>query len=220
MGNCGGGEAKTVGLNEKDKVDEYTIQASEKMRKEQKLNRNIVHAEFHRDVNEFYELSGGIELGHGISGSVRTVTHRQTKMLFACKTLDKQTLSDSKLQELRNEIGFMATLDHPNILRLYEYFETKDTIFLIMHLCQGGELLDRLHAQKNSRYTEKMACKYVKQMLDAVRYCHDNNIVHRDLKLENFLLDTEGKPKLNLHPGPLPHHPNPDRNFNANSHYK
>ena len=60
-----------------------------------------------------------------------------------------------------------------------------------MHLCKGGELLDRLHKQKNSRYTEKQACKYIREMLHAVRYCHDKNIVHRDLKLENFLLDTE-----------------------------
>jgi len=85
----------------------------------------------------------------------------------------------------------MATLDHPGILRLYEYFETKDTIYLVMHLCKGGELLDRLHQQANSRYSEKVACQYIKEMLSAIRYCHDNNIVHRDLKLENFLLDND-----------------------------
>ena len=192
MGNiCGGSSDSVGGLSKSARVDDFTITAVKNERKEAKLTRNIVHAEFHRDVNEFYELENGIELGTGISGSVRTVKHRDTKIMFACKTLDKTRVQADKLEEMRNEIAFMATLDHPNILRLYEYFETKETIFLIMHLCKGGELLDRLHQQKGSRYGEKQACSYVKEMLSAIRYCHDNGIVHRDLKLENFLLDDE-----------------------------
>lgn len=172
-------------------VDQATIKQHQVSLSKKKLGQNIVHAEFHRDINEFYDLSDGEELGRGISGSVSTVRHKDTGMIFACKTLDKMMVSENELAALKQEIAFMATLDHPNILRLYEYFETKHTIFLVMHLCKGGELLDRLHAQKGSRYTEKQACKYVKEMLGAIRYCHENNIVHRDLKLENFLLDTD-----------------------------
>ena len=182
-----------MGLKSSDRVDSKQIEEHMSNRKNAGLGRNIVHAEFDRDINEFYEIQGGEVLGRGISGSVRTVTHRDTGIVFACKTLDKISVTPNKLEELRQEIAFMATLDHPNILRLYEYFETNTTIYLIMHLCKGGELLDRLHKQRNSRYTEAKACRYVRQMLAAIRYCHENKIVHRDLKLENFLLNTEAE---------------------------
>ncbi len=173
------------------RVDQVEIDAHRQLRAQGSLGQNIVHAEFDRDINEFYEMKCGIELGRGISGSVKSVVHKGTGLVFACKTLDKLSLTGEKLEELKLEIGFLKTLDHPNILRLYEYFETKETIFLIMHLCSGGELLDRLHSQNHSRYTENVACEYVRQILAAVRYCHDEGVVHRDLKLENFLLDTK-----------------------------
>jgi calcium-dependent protein kinase len=66
-----------------------------------------------------------------------------------------------------------------------------------VELCKGGELLDRLHEQMDHRYSERTACKLVYTMLSAVRYCHANNIVHRDLKLENFLFEDE-TPDSNL----------------------
>jgi len=84
----------------------------------------------------------------------------------------------------------MALLGHPNIVRLHEYFETPDKIYLVMEICNGGELLDRLHRQVEQRYTERVACKLVHTMLGAIRYCHEHNIVHRDLKLENFLFES------------------------------
>ena len=91
----------------------------------------------------------------------------------------------------------MAYLDHPNILRVHEYFENKDVIYLILELCEGGELLDRLHHQQGHHYSEKVACRYIHTMLTAIAYCHANNVVHRDLKLENFLFEN-GSPQSEL----------------------
>lgn len=84
-----------------------------------------------------------------------------------------------------------ASLDHPNIIRLHEYFETDSNMYLVLELCRGGALLEHLNAQSAHRYGEFTACRYVHTMLSAVRYCHDHGIVHRDLKLDNFLLEDE-----------------------------
>jgi calcium-dependent protein kinase len=100
----------------------------------------------------------------------------------------------------------MAMLDHPHIIRLHECFEDKKAIHLVLELCRGGkamsqsgvphfvssgELLDRLHAQSGHKYTEKVACGYILTMVSAIRYLHEHNIVHRDLKLENFLFESQ-----------------------------
>ena len=150
-----------------------------------------------RDINEYYEFGNGPILGTGVSGIVTIAVHKKTRIEFALKTLTKKGLKPDKLANLHGEINIMTTLDHPNILRLLEFFETKNEIFLILELCKGGELLDRLHQQAEHRYSERTACKLIYTMLSAVRYCHAHNIVHRDLKLENFLFE-DSSPDSNL----------------------
>ena len=83
--------------------------------------------------------------------------------------------------------------------RLEEVYESKDEIYLVQELCVGGELFDRLDEQPDYHYTESQCAKLVKQMLCAVRYCHSKGIIHRDLKLENFLFSTnETKSELKM----------------------
>ena len=91
----------------------------------------------------------------------------------------------------------MASLGHPNIVKLHEYFESSEKIFLVIKLCSGGELLELLNRQHLHKYPERTACKFVQSILGAIRYCHDHNIVHRDLKLENFLFENK-KPDAEL----------------------
>ena len=143
------------------------------------------------DIRDFYTIEHNRILGTGISGSVKTCVNKLSGVKFALKTLNKRLLKKDKLDALRQEIRIMAQLDHPNILRLHEYFETADSIYLILELCTGGELLDVLQRQNDHHYTEHVACRLVHTMLSAVRYCHEHNIVHRDLKLENFLFINE-----------------------------
>lgn len=119
------------------------------------------------------------------------------------------------LQQLREEIFIMCQLDHPNIVRLEEVYESHAEIYLVQELCTGGELFDRLDEQPEYHYTEGECAKLVKQMLCAVRYLHSKGkyrtricetsymccvvlttfslltgIIHRDLKLENFLFSS------------------------------
>lgn len=123
---------------------------------------------------------------------VRVVRHLQTGNTYAMKTLHLNRIkSKASLADLRNEVGIMSELDHPNIVQLYETFETDDHIFLIMELCTGGELLDKLHHQEGHHYSERVAAQLIKKMVGAIRYCHDHHIAHRDLKLENFLFEND-----------------------------
>jgi calcium-dependent protein kinase len=157
----------------------------------QHLSQNLVIENKNRNIREYYDIDKMPTLGSGISGSVRICVHKTTKIQYALKALTKKKIKPEKLAQLKEEIRFMTDLDHPNILRIHEYFETRDVIYLVLELCKGGELLDRLHEQKGHQYSEKIACKYVHTMLSAISYCHSHNIVHRDLKLENFLFEDE-----------------------------
>eukprot|EP00588_Corethron_pennatum_P009486 CAMPEP_0194267670 /NCGR_PEP_ID=MMETSP0169-20130528/2145_1 /TAXON_ID=218684 /ORGANISM="Corethron pennatum, Strain L29A3" /LENGTH=718 /DNA_ID=CAMNT_0039008607 /DNA_START=167 /DNA_END=2323 /DNA_ORIENTATION=+ len=151
-------------------------------------------------VDDVYRgLTDGNILGTGIVGTVRKVTHRRTGQDFACKVMDVKAIRGANaLLQLRTEIEAMCTLDHSHIVRLEEVYESDREICLILQLCTGGELFDRLDDQPDYRYTEKQAAELVGQMLGAVRYVHSRGIVHRDLKLENFLFVDEEATELRM----------------------
>ena len=136
------------------------------------------------------------EIGSGGFSRCLLVKNKITKASYACKELQKKSLSD--YEGLMREVNLMIKLDHPNIIKLYEYYENDKSIYLIMELCTGGELFDRIveNTENGTQYTEKQAASLFRQMMDAINYCHKNGIVHRDLKPENllFLNKTENSP--------------------------
>jgi hypothetical protein len=151
------------------------------------ITANVVHMEvpFGKPIEEVYDgVHTGPVLGSGISGLVRLVTHKATGVKYAVKCLDLG-LVDTKegLAQLREEIFIMCQLDHPNIVRLEEVYESHSEIYLVQELCLGGELFDRLDEQPDYHYTEAECARLIKQMLCAVRYLHSKGIIHRDLKL-------------------------------------
>jgi calcium-dependent protein kinase len=93
------------------------------------------------------------------------------------------------LDRLQQEIAIMKMLDHPNIIKLYETFQDARTIYLVMELCAGGELFDRIIEAGSLK--EKQAAILMQQMIRALFYMHENHICHRDLKPENFLFLTK-----------------------------
>ena len=90
---------------------------------------------------------------------------------------------------LKTEVELMTKLNHSNIIKMYDVFEDERFLYIVMELCTGGELFDRIIQKTESgvSYSERDAARLMMQILDALEYCHANNIIHRDLKPENFL---------------------------------
>mmetsp|Transcript_4855 Transcript_4855/g.9437 ORF Transcript_4855/g.9437 Transcript_4855/m.9437 type:complete len:1023 (-) Transcript_4855:448-3516(-) len=160
------------------------------------MSERVVHIEvpFGKPIEEVYTgVHDGPVLGSGISGLVRLATHKATGLKYAVKCLDLGLVhTEEGLQQLREEIYIMCQLDHPNIVRLEEVYESHSEIYLVQELCLGGELFDRLDEQPDYHYTEAQCARLIKQMLCSVRYIHSKGIIHRDLKLENFLFSDSG----------------------------
>ncbi|ESO11649.1 hypothetical protein HELRODRAFT_71411 [Helobdella robusta] len=128
-------------------------------------------------------------IGKGNFAKVKLAKHIPTDREVAIKIIDKTQLNSTSLQKLFREVRIMKVLDHPNIVKLYEVIETEKTLFLVMEYASGGEVFDYLVA--HGRMKEKEARAKFRQIVSAVEYCHQKNIVHRDLKAENLLLDAD-----------------------------
>ncbi|KAK9725097.1 hypothetical protein RND81_05G122300 [Saponaria officinalis] len=136
----------------------------------------------------------GKELGRGEFGVTYECTEIESGERLACKTISKSKLRTSvDVEDVRREVEIMRHLPkHDNIVAFKEAFEDKEAIYLVMELCQGGELFDRIVAK--GHYSERAAAQLVRTILQVVKVCHEHGVIHRDLKPENFLFadKTEG----------------------------
>ena len=148
-----------------------------------------------RSLRDNYECTK--QLGKGGYGKVYQVKNKITGEFFACKKLSK--LNINNLVKFKREIEILIKTDHPNIIKLYEVFESANSLYLIMEECHGGELFDKIlqHIENKEMYSEKQAAEIIKQVMSAIEYCHNNGICHRDLKPENLLYLKKGSEKHN-----------------------
>ncbi|CAK80597.1 unnamed protein product (macronuclear) [Paramecium tetraurelia] len=130
----------------------------------------------------------GNTLGEGTFGKVKMGTHLQTGEKVAIKILEKAKFEDeSDVYRIAKEIEILKKLRHPHIIQIYEIIDTDKEIYLIMEYASGGELFE--YIVKNHKVSEKVACRFLLQILSGVEYMHKIGIVHRDLKPENLLFD-------------------------------
>ena len=131
------------------------------------------------------------EIGSGAYGRVYKVENKLTKETRACKQLAKGRIAN--MEKFTLEINILTKMDHPNIIKLFEVYEDKRHIYLIMEECTGGELFDRIieRINKKNLFTEREAAVLFKQMMSSICYCHTQGICHRDLKPENLLFQSK-----------------------------
>lgn len=138
------------------------------------------------EITSIYDI--GKELGRGQFGITYICTEKSTGLKYACKSISKRKLQTAKdIEDVKREILILEHLTgQPNIVEFKGAYEDKQNLHLVMELCSGGELFDRITAKGS--YSEREAAALCRQIVTVVHVCHFMGVMHRDLKPENFLL--------------------------------
>ena len=151
--------------------------------------KNFIHEHDLNEINERYKMFGPMDSGS--FGVVYRALDTQYNVPCAIKlirfpdqAIGDQTEIDAYLLEFR----LLRDLDHPNILRLIEVFKNEEKLCLVTEICKGENLAEVLNKPENN-YSEQEVAFIIWQLLLAVNYCHKHDICHRDIKLDNILLD-------------------------------
>ena len=171
--------------------------------KPQKHSKNIIQIEENQTkkaepsttevISEFYRV--GKILGKGAFGKVNLAIDRETGELVAIKSINKHYLSDSSSKsKLAQEVAILKKINHKNIVCMKDTFETAGHMIFVMELWAGGDLLN--YVRKRRKLNENTAKVIFRKILIGLEYWHDNNVLHRDIKLDNILIDSKGQIKI------------------------
>lgn len=164
-----GGSIKRASINEIDKVKTGYAQA--------------------------YKFGG--KIGKGSYAVVREGIHLSKSQKVAIKIYEKSLLSEPRRQKrVEAEIAILKLLNHNNIVKFYDTFQTTNHLYLVTELVRGQSLHNYIKERQKSRLCEKEALRIFKDIVIAIEYCHSMNVVHRDIKLDNILIDLRGNVKI------------------------
>jgi len=163
-----------------------------KVLEEEILYTRLVQDQKGRDFADSYEVVKVIGVGSISKISLITPKKKMADSrrpsnadFYALKEIDMSIVEKHLIEELENELKLLKALDHPNIIKVYETFELKNRKAIVMELCSGGDLY------KRHPYSEKQAAKIVKECLSAIAYLHSHNVIHRDVKYENIMFESD-----------------------------
>ena len=152
-------------------------------------NNVIISKNFNSNVFDNYVVLK--EIGTGTYSKVQLVQHKINLSIRAMKVIKKKKKKGTNVtneNEVYKEVDLLIKMDHPNIVKIFEFYNGEKEYYLIMEYCEGGELFDKI---VKSNLTE-IQCAYIMyQILSAVNYCHKMKIIHRDLKPENILIQKD-----------------------------
>ena len=138
-------------------------------------------------------------LGEGSFASVYEVQNKYTDVICAMKIILKSSNSPEDDKEILNEINILRCMDHPSVLKIFEFYSNKKSYSIVTELCPGGELFQQI--VDKGPFDEKYSAFIMYQLFSAINYCHKMHIVHRDLKPENILIvnkDQDGYPIIKV----------------------
>lgn len=178
--------AKVAKKSKKSSLTEIT-----EIRRVSTVNEIVVHSSnfVQENQHKFQDIYRVAQvLGAGSFGEVRICFHRENSCKRAVKIFRKDLMTSESLKaSLDREISILRILDHPNIVRIFEFFEDSKRLYIVMEYCAGGELFGQIVKRQN--FSEGQAAQIMYQLFSAVSYLHDNRVIHRDLKPENILLE-------------------------------
>jgi len=189
--------AVDVGSSESKRTSNVDPGSSESSKKPVPVNskrkgsfKGNMMKEYSTEIRELYVIEGKKILGSGASSEVVRIKHKVTGIRFALKTFFRKDKNGEKQRKYYlNEIEMLRSMDHPNVLRLFQAYEHNKNLHMVVELCSGGNLLRVLNNQPRRRVSELQAAQFSMQILRAINYLHENDIVHRDIKLENVMLE-------------------------------
>lgn len=135
------------------------------------------------EIRKMYEIKE--TLGSGSFAVVKRAVRKSDKAEFAIKVIKKAKLNPEELAVVHDEVNIMHQIQHENCVHLYEMYESKKKVYMVLEILTGGELFDRVVAKGS--YSEKQASELIKSVASAIAYLHGIGIVHRDLKPENLI---------------------------------
>ena len=170
-----------------------SIRSKDQLKKDKlRSARSSIYQINKENIFDVYDFCGKISSGY--YGKVEKACFKgDPSKFYAVKTIAKANLSQKNLNNLICEIQVLAKLDHPNIVKYYETYDDEKNFSLVMELCEGGELFERI--VKRKRLNEKDAAEILFKLTHAISHCHSRTIVHRDLKAENVLFETKSENK-------------------------
>eukprot|EP00928_Gymnodinium_smaydae_P086880 TRINITY_DN71289_c0_g1_i1.p1 TRINITY_DN71289_c0_g1~~TRINITY_DN71289_c0_g1_i1.p1 ORF type:complete len:504 (+),score=135.32 TRINITY_DN71289_c0_g1_i1:115-1626(+) len=183
---CGSSAAKSPGGKNKKGNGEITSVVPTKDVKAGGLTKAQFIMDNNGKVTDVYDVDKK-KLGEGSYGSVRKCVHKTTGASRAIKTIPRASMKN--MDRFQKELAIMKMMDHPNIIKLYESFEDHKNFYLVMELCLGGELFDRII--DSGHFTEVQAAIVMQHIFRAIYYMHECKVCHRDLKPENFLFTSK-----------------------------
>ena len=178
-------------LNDKNKINEFN-----ENKNKISLNNEVLISQV--KTNPFQDYTEIKLLGSGSFATVKLVKNNYTGMIRAMKIIKKKknyynSSDEDNDLDILNEINILKQIDHPNVVKIFEFYNSEDAFYLITEYCEGGELF-KLISQK--KILTEIQCAYIMyQVLSAIKYCHKMKIMHRDLKPENILIYKHNKEK-------------------------